>query len=290
MYGDSILARRTVGAFPLSIGTSLAFESIFIGMQEAYDPQREIPNKVNANAYDVFYINLATLFRNMRGAVNKDDLVGITEHDYHEALSTEVDIIRRIISEQSAGFCTPVFYYCDYKTPYTKSHKAIMLRQDTTDGQKIMTQRLVKTMKLFLDEHKGEPDVFAWDDEIKPNGIKPKALILTHTPHDLLSVHNMRTLDLIESHSGKLKPRHLWYTKFFDLPGGDLATIPFNRKFLLVFGDSVMYKPMDIRFRREIVEISKKQRWTAFTTMEKVKMDLGLFLKEKFMFDLFKEL
>jgi len=45
------LASRTVSAFPISIGTSLAFESVFFPRQPSYDPERQIPNRVEVTQY-----------------------------------------------------------------------------------------------------------------------------------------------------------------------------------------------------------------------------------------------
>lgn len=65
---------RTVSAFPLSVGTSLALESVFNGVQEPIDPNRVIPQKVEINNYDAFWINVGTLFRNLYNALNKDSI------------------------------------------------------------------------------------------------------------------------------------------------------------------------------------------------------------------------
>jgi hypothetical protein len=75
-------------------------------------------------------------------------------------------------------------------------------------------------------------------------------------------------LVLLESHTGKIKPRGQWYTKY--LNGKDLVQIPFNEGFLQVFGDSETFRPMDIRFRRAILEIAERYKWTAVSTLEKL--------------------
>lgn len=289
MIHSSTLASRTTSAFPLSIGTSLAFESLFAGRQPPYDPEREIPQKIDVNKYSEIWINLATLFRNIVGAVESKAIFTLSPEEMVDTLNMEIDVIRSIMAVEGHGVCKPVFYYCDYKSAYTKqNHKAVQLRYDKTDGQKVYTALLVQTMKRFFSVNHG-PDFVRGDSELKPTG-SPTALIVTHTPHDLLSYKNFGRLDLLESHTGKLKPRNMWYTKFHGCGQNDLDTIPFQRKLLLIFGDSVMYVPMDIRFRKMIIDISKKRHWTTLTTEPKILQDLDLDIQERYLFEMYRDL
>lgn len=287
--GVGPLAERTVSGFAVSIGTSLALETLFDPRQPVYDPERKIPPRVNLNNYTQCWINLATLFRNIVGSVDRVTYLNVTPIDIFHALNTEIEVIRSLFQIEGGNVCEPVFYYCDYKTVYTKpKHQAVQLRHDKTEIQKHNAAKLLRTMQMFFKEHKDE-GYYLLDSEIIP----PKhnaALILSHVPYDLLSHKHFRRLDLLESHTGILKSRVDWYTKFYKLPDVDLSTIPFHKEFLMIFGDNVMFSPMDIRFRRLIVEISKNRHWTSHTTREKIKLDLDLDIKERYLFDLYRAL
>ena len=159
---------------------------------------------------------------------------------------------------------------------------------DNTPSQQHMTLMLVEAMKDFFFRNK-QDFLHQFDSEFKLN--KPeKSLILTHIPYDLLNYTHFNQLDLIESHTGKLKPRNLWYSKYYKFGNEDLNTLPFLRKLLLIFGDSVMIQPMDIRFRRLILDISRNRRWTPLTTESKVMQDLDFDVKERYLYDLIRDL
>lgn len=84
---------RAVSAFPLSIGTSLAFESVFNGRQEPYDPSRVIPNHVDISNYESCWVNITTLFRNLSSAVEKEAFLGATAERLAATLEEEMGII-----------------------------------------------------------------------------------------------------------------------------------------------------------------------------------------------------
>jgi hypothetical protein len=124
---------------------------------------------------------------------------------------------------------------------------------------------------------------------ISPKG-NVKALFLTHVPYDLTNYSNFEKLDLIESHTGVLKSRYEWYTKFYKLGDADLRIIPFYKKMLLVFGDRVVIQPSDIKLRRLILEVAQNRRWTQLTTVDKVMHDLELSIREPMVVDFIRSL
>lgn len=286
---DNPLTLRTISSFPLSIGTALAFESVFASIDPPFDPEREIPNKVNINQYNEIYISLATLFRNISGAVTKEYLSYAKPEHFLEVLISEINVIYSLFESQSSGLCKPIFYYCSYEKFFKeKTHQAARFRLDSTPNQVHMTQMLIKTMQILFSENKHQ-DIRKLDSEIRPSK-SSKALILTHIPYDLLNYRFFDRLDLLESHTGKLKARSLWYTKFYKLKDEELNTLPFYRKLLLIFGDNIMIQPMDIRFRKLILDISRKRKWTPFTTEDKILQDLNLDIHERYLFEMYRQI
>ena len=284
------LARRTTGGFALSIGTSLAFESLFEARQAPYDADRIIPQKIDVRHYNEIWINLATLFRNIVGALeDKNDYPKLSPWDLAHAVVFEIEMIISLMQNEGHGLCKPIFYYCEYNSLYKRHFpSAVRFREDRTDGQRHNTYTLTKTMTSLFDNIQGG-EVYKLDSELIPK--KPSnAIILSHMPYDLLSHGNFKRLELLESHTGKLKGRNLWYSKFYSVGQEQLNTLPFIRQFLFLFGDHVMFQPTDIRFRKLLLEISRNRRWTPLTTESKVRLDLDVELKERYLFDLYKTL
>lgn len=277
------LAERTISGFPLSIGTSLAFESIFEPLLTPYDPGREIPNKVSILDYQQIWINIYTLFRNLAGSIEKPLFLRTKPEEFAQTLYQEIEVIRSLLTNEGMNVCKPIFYYATYNHVYTKQHKAVELRKDTTKNQLANATAYQNTVSAF---DKIYPDeLLKIDSKLAPEQ-SVNALILSHVPYDLLSYKRFRTLDLIESHTGVLKPRNLWYTKYYVVPQANMAILPFNRKLLKIFGDHVIFAPLDIRLRREIINVAIQRKWTPMTTDDKVMQDLSLSLKERYLYEM----
>ena len=270
------LFNRDISAFPLSIGTSLAFESVFAGRQTPYDPEREIPNQVILSNYNSCFVNLSTLYRNILGSVDKEVKVQATADDFAEVIQQEIELIQSLFKVEGGGAATPVFYIMEYDKAVSKAKSAIVeLRVDKTDIQKHEKAILVKTLGKFKDS----PDVQKFKDYIKaPHSTR--ALILSHVPWDLLSHEKLSRLDLLESHTGKLKPRYEWSSKYYPLGERDMKHLPFLSKLLMVFGDRVLFQPALIKIRQQVYDVSIKRGWTSMTTKAKVVMDLSTDIPE----------
>jgi hypothetical protein len=100
-----------------------------------------------------------------------------------------------------------------------------------------------------------------------------KTAIITHTPVDLLAHAKFHELHLLESHTGNLKDRSQWYTKYHD--GKNLPPMPFMLALLKIFGDGVHYKPQPVSVRKQIIEIAERYRWSATTTTDKISFSVS---------------
>ena len=270
------LFNREISAFPISIGTSMAFESVFTGRLPSYDPNRTIPNQVILSNYNTCFINISTLYRNILGAVSKDVKLEANENDFAAVIEQEMEIIESLFKVEGGGTTTPIFYTMSYDRAVSKaSSKIVDLRQDRTDLQKHEKAILVKT----VDKLKNVPNIEKYKDYIKAPA-STRALIVTHVPYDLLSHEKFGRLDLLESHTGKLKPRYKWSSKYYPLGERDMSHLPFLEKLLLIFGDKVLIQPALTKIRQQVYEVSIKRGWTSMTTKAKVTMDLSLDIPE----------
>lgn len=270
------LASRTVSAFPISIGTSLAFESVFFPRQPSYDPERQIPNRVEVTQYQSCWINVLTLIRNITGAVEKEVMQHASTSDITDTLCEEIEVIESLFQNEGMGVCKPYFYHSTYRDLRRISVPAFSLRGQNTPNQlayQAMVDKVLREMERRTDQLR------TFHDTIKPP-MKDKGLILTHLPYDLLSQKSFEQLDLLESHTGILKTKHTWNTKYSPMAGKSFASLPFHRKLLMIFGDRYLIKPMAGKIREAILECADKRHWTPLTTEDKVKLDLSIDFKD----------
>lgn len=267
-------SERAVGQFPLSISTSLALEGA-LGIH----PDRPVSSKTLKD-FGGHMANVKTLFRNYYEAIGKDNIVGIRPNELIDAFREEIDMYRGIVSSQS-GKSLETFLYCpDYKGLEFRFPKAIF-RTDNTPNQILYT----KTMKMTLGEIiKNEKDLIHLYP-LKITDKQPaKTLMLTNFAYDLTSNVDGQ-LYLLESHTGAIKDKSKWYTKYYN--GKTLATIPFNEALLPIFGDSQLFSPVGGAYRRAIVELSQKYNWSFATSKDKVMYGLDT-LRDRYMVDTIK--
>lgn len=283
----SILSQRTTSAFMLSIGTSLSFESLFVGSQQPYDQERVIPNNVDLTHYDELWINLFTLFRNIIGSVPTAQVNNLLPDDIAYVLAEEVEYIRDIVKTHVGSKVRVVVYSSAYKGLKEK-HKHASVRGDTTEKQRRMTDLLNDVINIYYKHHPLHEDGKHYNLGIgDANSINKKVLILSHYAYDLLSYKKFFKMDLLESHTGVLKERAKWYTKYTD--GKNLVRIPFNEAFIQVFGDSQTFHPMDKVLRADILELAERSNWNPLTTDERIRFTISG-LKNPFFVSILKEM
>ena len=262
------LANRAMSSFALSIGTALALESLFQGRGNVpvYDPERVVPVQLDIKNYAGMWVNLSTLVRNIYSSVPTSEQASLMGVDLYLTLESEVDIIRSLITEDSLGKTKSVFYVTEHdrlaaKHPYAK------FRVDTTDKQRQYTALKDAVINEFLKRHRNIPGVSVYKERLTPQQ-PTKTLILTHDAYDLLSYPSFTELHLLESHTGLLKTKTQWYTKYTN--GKDLMRIPFNSCFMQVFGDSLHFHPFALKERQAVKELADERGWTTLTTKERL--------------------
>ncbi len=282
MQSGLALAGRAVSGFPLSVGTSHALESLFPPMQKPYDPERKIPNQVEVSRYQVCYINVTTLFRNLVSAIESKTFESIKPEDLLATLEEEIGVIDSLF-QNNAPHCKVVYYYCNYKELKSKllrqTVKTVQLREPKTDNQLYYADIQARVLK-GLEKHTDSVQVF--DDGLCPKDYVD-AIVITHLPYDLIHFNKFSSVDLLESNTGILKPRYLWYTKYNKMANVDLSHIPFHKKLLLCFGDKTMIQSTPAVLRKAITDCAAKHNWNAMTTEQKINLDMSLSIIDPFM-------
>ena len=265
-----LIANRTVGQFPLSIGTSLAIESA-LGIHPEI-----IVKSPPLLKYDEFYINIRTLFRNIFGSLDRDNAFKATPRQLATALDEEMTMIEEIVKEKINSTVRVIYYYSNYNNLET-IFKHSVIRMDNTEKQKLYTKIHNETIKILLDEHKEKKNhnLLVYNLLVKPHTQSPKkTLILTNYLLDLLKHSEFGHLSLLESHTGTIKGMSQWYTKFYKIEGQDLSQIPLNSCLLTIFGDKETFSPFQMKTRLNVLEIAKKYKWSSVSTYDKINYGL----------------
>lgn len=273
---------RTLGDGGLSIGTYLSMESVFD--LPKYDPEREVPEKIDLTKYNYFLFNHFTLIRNVLNSFEEKDKVKLMDHkDFFLIIENEINILEMYFS--AFPNCKFIIYQPTYDdivknynlnkgelstVPYTQW---LILYQHLKGWYKDKRCKLNQMVNVLKD-HKLER-------------LEGDIILCTHIPCDLL---NRGRISLLESHTGKLKTQKDYYSKLHDLGTKDLSHIPFVEESLYIFGGGHLIKPMSLFLRREVYKISQEKNWTYKTTRDKLKMDLNNNISTKDIFKGFKRM
>lgn len=274
------IAQRAVGQYPLSIATSLALE----GLAGIYEDRPESPPPILK--YDALWVNLRTLFRNFTGSLEKSLVDMMDPIEAAETVSQEMEHLSEIVRDLNPQ-CGVHFYISNYDNMEGKYPRAT-IRKDNTAKQKAYTIMQTHAMEALLHHHKGDENLSVFKRKLEFNKSNlPVTAILTHFAYDLLSAKIFKRMDLIESHTGIIKPKALWYTKFYH--GKELVMIPFREDMLQVFGDSETFHPMDHRLRKELIELAKQYNWSQVTTTDRIRYSIDS-MKNHWAADILKEI
>ena len=263
-----ILAERVISAYPVSVATSLALESLFPTTAPSIDPDRIKPPVVDMKPFKQFYINIDTLYRNIVGACKREDAIRLHPIEIAECIAQELELIESLLLNEGRGQCKLVPYMSDYEFN-NRNYPHAIFKGISTDSQKQYAQMLLAT-KQTIKRNYLVKDLLSF--KCKLEGKHIPTLLLSHCAFDLVSSKVFSSLQLIESHTGILKGPYQWYTKYTD--GKNLPMIPFTEGFLQIFGDSEHFRVWPHKAREIIKNIATQNNWTQLTTAAKYRTNL----------------
>lgn len=243
------LSNRDMSGFPVSIGTGLALETLFDPIMEVVDDGRSFVKMRDLKRYNLYIINVETLVRNIISSVSTEVVMDVTGKEVLEVLKDEMDFLTYFFEDNGLSIR---YYYNTYG--YFKDTYKDTYRIPTTPRQ----QHIMELTTYCLDRVRTfNPDVKRFTQFIS-FGSSTQALVLTHIPADLLSYSKFRVMDLLESHTGVIKSRELFNTKYYPVPREDMSFLPFFEYLLVTFGDKVMFRPAPIKKRQEVLNNLKR--------------------------------
>lgn len=246
------------GQHPISIATSLALEGL-----SGIHPDN--PSNIDYTSnYNQMWINTKTLFRNIYNAIELPNR--ITQEfikEIYEIIISEMEYIIKLHESLNIK----IYFYHNNLDDIDRKYKHATIRADKTPKQIIFTSTYNEIGKRLFQKNNNQ-NLKTFNGRIKPE-IQGHSLILTHIALDLFSYHNFTNkIDLLESHTGVIKKRDSWYTKYFN--GKEIPMIPFREDLIQLFGDKESIYPYMKKTRDAIIEIALKYNWSQVTSLEKI--------------------
>ncbi len=245
---QNLLVESRGTSFPVSIGTGLSLETLF-PTETPIDDSRIFKKLENLSTYNLYAFNIATLLRNIITSVSFKDLVGVSKKQILETLLDEIDFITNFFQSNDLHV---KFYINSYS--YAKNAYKDKIRIPTTDHQFFIED----INKYCLNSFKKEDDVTHFSKNIHFNR-DDSVLVMTHVAFDLLSYSNFHKLDLLESHTGLIKSRKEFNSKYYPLPNRDMSFLPFMEYLLTIFGDKVLFSPAPLKERIDLYNAMLKK-------------------------------
>jgi len=258
---------RTITSFGLSIGTGLMLESALEPTEPRHDESREIPVNINLNDYKLHYFNIFTLARNVVNSISdkrvKDGIMN--SKVLMDTIMEEVNIIASLYQDVK---CKPILFIPDY----TKLYKSMNVGKEAKLSSKdyLLQQYVISSIKNKV--YDVSMDVLHNTYLLKPDSAS--ILITTHIPVDLLNFNKLPNLKLLESHTGKLKDKHMWYGKLHPIGKNPMNIFPFIEELVFILGDKNVSQPMKLGIRRILHAFAVERKWSTFTNRLIIVQDL----------------
>lgn len=232
---------------PISVGTGIALS------ESLYNDEVQNPKAM--------YLNLRTLFRNFWGSFEGLPPAGT---DGLKAFLDEIETIKSNIEQQKVAV---YIYYPTYEGLRMMFPRATLV-EPNTDKQKAYKYNEKLYCGLALSELP-----FLDKVDFRIDGCSGLTYMISNHPVDLLNWYKFDDLHLLESQTGKVKPRSKWFSKLNKKE--DLSHLPFNSTTMQVFGDgTVDFRPQGIKVKKALIELSVKHRWDTGTTVTRIRQNI----------------
>lgn len=269
------LIERDIGQIPVSIGTSLAFEG-YLGIHPNQPRQ-----PVDVKSVKEIWVNLRTLARNLWAAVPTSDVANLSPPEAVDVLMQEVQTIPVALAQYGAR--AKVRYYIVGKDSMHWTFPKAIFKEAKTPKQMAyeVYERYVAIELLHRMKAEG---IEVIEISKRPPPTDGTIALITHYPHELLWKEFFNRLLLLESHTGKIKPWQLWYTKLNNVK--EETPMPFCKYTIQVFGDGgeIVAQPRNIV--GQLRNLAAQRKWSPVTTESKLYHDIQTYgskeLKESY--------
>jgi len=214
------------------------------------------------------YINMFTLYRNFTNCLegNSETKIkffksAIDTNEIYKQFLLDSEIFLEAILE--LGF-KPIVYIPNYKK--IKSNWTNVREVNDFKGLKYFIM-LTETGVVEQFKDKFKDAVIETTHKLPYN---KDMFIITHIGLDLLNYVKQNDVKLLESHTGIIKYKNAWNSKYYKIGKHTMTIIPFNSLLYQIFGDSYMIKPQNMKLRKLIYEMAIKNKWYDSMTSDNI--------------------
>lgn len=258
------ILERKLGANSLSIGTDLAVEAVFPNLPKYTDDIKYTQGDIDT--YDFHIWNVYTIVRNFVNSVPNKDYTSVMRNTlFLPLLIEEVDRLHRLYDGMK---CKIVMFYPVYKQVY----KNYNVNKEVVNTNPYSMHLAIKSFlesdhgkKVFIQYRR--PD-HRWSKKYRLNNL----LVTTHIPCDLFNAN--KTINLLESHTGVIKTKEEFNTKFHKLGSESLTSLPFMEELLYIFGDNQIVFSLPVGIRRKVVKLATEKEWFVHSKEDQIVRDI----------------
>lgn len=252
---ELLVTRRLGDTLPVSVATAQIVEN----------PSADIDKW-----HGVLLINLHTLARNILGAVEYRQKKDVLVDDLIDAVYAEMKVLTEVLPQYHPG--TQVEFYLPDYSDIGKAFKYAKHRLYQTSNLKhewIIHYKLHLRISKHVEEQQAPYPIRLSGWQLEKD--RRATTLLTSYPTDLLSQYQFPKMNLLESHTGKVKERKIWYSKLNGAREGDLSNIPFCKFTVAVFGDGVFFLISHTKIKSLVRSMAEHDHWNYMTTDSKIK-------------------
>ncbi|QAX96043.1 hypothetical protein [Vibrio phage vB_VmeM-Yong XC32] len=245
-----MIVKRSLGdQLPLSVPTAQPFEMHIVG--DGPKPQD-------------LWMNVRTLFRNFWGSWKNADRPPVV-HMFKDFLE-ELENIEGLCTNQGIA---PKFYHLSYRSLPNRYPHAALVEAKSENAKAYETAERIMMEVVF--KQLGDKLITS---DIELPSVGTTAWMITSFPFDLLNRFKFSKLELLESHTGKIKPQAKWFSKLNKRE--DLQHFPFNLFTLQLFGDgSNHFKCPSQKAKNRVIDLGLEKKWHTSTTQTRMREHLG---------------
>lgn len=255
---------RDLGKYPLSIGTSLTLETI-----SGQNPDKPVKGELPIRLYETMLVSMRMVMRNIYQSITDRKVAeDLPDIDFYDAIMMEMRYIREVVAMFNPRMKV-IFYAPTYRNLHKRFPQARIKVQRTSSTQKYADLE-VNALKRFYSEK--TTDIFRCDF-LEKIEISLRTLVWTNSPLDLITL-NKPLVSLLESHTGAIKDRSKWNSKYTG--SKDFSNIPFNKPLLLIMGDGGYLLSPILRYKNRILKLAEANNWNFTTELSKIMRDAHL--------------
>ena len=276
---EHAVSNRDMSSFFMSVGTGLALETFFEPISNRIDDDRTIARE-NIDKYKIHYFNIVTLIRNIVRSISSTKLrtVVVTSKEgakvVCDSLISELDILFDLYDDKN---CIPIIFIPDYDNLLSKIDNTHELNKAKLE-MKYFTDLVIDMFKKH--NNNGGVSITVIETKYKLPTSSDNILLTSHIALDLLNGKFSRRLFLLESHTGKIKSKLEFNTKYHSIGKYSKEVFPFTDSLLFLLGDSTYIKPIKFSLRAELALTAMKNKWTNHTSESRINTVIRKFVTD----------